>query len=178
MKSKAQGQGGTGSLAACLSRKRGLLNYHPCIRQLVLGLVLWHSTILLLCRLAAVETSQDDYSSALGSQDPGDDVTSYSYDCLSGALDVLLRYNPHPGMLFLLFKCPLFLNCKLRAFYFLCGADLNIVELAKHAQIIYLIYGPPRDVLITLAKNLLMLPVYFSTDCISREGKKKAFMER
>lgn len=151
MRHEIQGSGDEKGLAGwptgCLiCRRRGLLNYHACIGELALSFVRWHSAIFLLRRLAALDVSQDDYSSTLvavgftGLRAQRDDVTSYSDDCLSGALDILPRCSPHPAeerewcfhisdALNLLSK-----TISSELFYFLCGADLNVAEPVKHTQ--------------------------------------------
>ena len=75
-----------------------------------------------------------------------DDVTSYSDDCLSAALDILPRCSPHPAeewewcfhisdALNLLSK-----TISSELFYFLCGTDLNVAEPVKHTRSFFFFY--------------------------------------
>lgn len=149
MKSRAQGtrrDWQDGPLAALSAEEEGCWTIYACIGELLLSFVRWHSAIFLLRRLATLDVSQDDYSSTLvavgftGLRAQRDDVTSYSDDCLSGALDILPRCSPHPAeewewcfhisdALNLLSK-----TISSELFYFLCGADLNVAEPVKHIQ--------------------------------------------
>lgn len=75
IQSSGDKKGLAGWPTGCLiCRRRGLLNYHACIGELVLGFVRWHAAIFLFRRLAALDVSLDDYSStlvAVGSQGSG-----------------------------------------------------------------------------------------------------------